>query len=68
MSERRVADPAFCRQTEAKEYTQETLDLTARVLGLNPEYQTGWGVRRRVLVEGLFPSLCVCSSLYPSMI
>ena len=44
-------------QTDAKDYTQETLELTARILGLNPEYQTGWGIRRRVLVEGLFPSL-----------
>ncbi|GAA5823785.1 hypothetical protein JCM11251_003293 [Rhodosporidiobolus azoricus] len=37
----------------AKEYTQETLDLTTRILSLNPEFQTGWGIRRRVLLNGL---------------
>ncbi|GAA5889200.1 hypothetical protein JCM6882_000673 [Rhodosporidiobolus microsporus] len=37
----------------AKDYTQETLDLTTRILSLNPEFQTGWGIRRRVLLNGL---------------
>ncbi|GAA5859386.1 hypothetical protein JCM1840_004591 [Sporobolomyces johnsonii] len=37
----------------AKEYTPASLQLTTRVLGLNPEFQTGWGMRRRILLDGL---------------
>ncbi|GAA5969469.1 hypothetical protein JCM11641_008124 [Rhodosporidiobolus odoratus] len=38
---------------KAKEHTQEALDLTARILSLNPEFQTGWGIRRRILLDGI---------------
>ncbi|GAA6003834.1 hypothetical protein JCM10207_006429 [Rhodosporidiobolus poonsookiae] len=37
----------------AKDYTQEALDLTTKILSLNPEFQTGWGIRRRILLDGL---------------
>ncbi|GAA5921947.1 hypothetical protein JCM3775_003430 [Rhodotorula graminis] len=34
-------------------YTHEALADTTRLLSLNPEFQTGWGVRRRILLKGL---------------
>ncbi|GAA5876847.1 hypothetical protein JCM16303_006307 [Sporobolomyces ruberrimus] len=37
----------------AKDYSNETLQLTTRVLGLNPEFHTGWSMRRRTLLQGL---------------
>ncbi|GAA5925058.1 hypothetical protein JCM1841_004061 [Sporobolomyces salmonicolor] len=40
-------------QMAAKNYTPASLQLTTRVLGLNPEFQTGWGMRRRILLDGL---------------
>lgn len=55
-------------QSDGKDYSQETLALTAKVLALNPEYQTAWGVRRRVLLEGVFPPLYVSSPLRASLI
>lgn len=33
------------------------------MLALNPEYQTAWGVRRRALLEGVFPPLYVFNPL-----
>ncbi|PRQ74295.1 hypothetical protein AAT19DRAFT_14648 [Rhodotorula toruloides] len=41
------------QKAASKEYTQEALDLTTRLLSLNPEFQTGWGIRRRILLSGL---------------
>ncbi|GAA6038431.1 hypothetical protein JCM8097_007647 [Rhodosporidiobolus ruineniae] len=40
-------------KARSKEYSQEALDLTTRILQLNPEFHTGWGIRRRILLEGL---------------
>ncbi|GAA5840690.1 hypothetical protein JCM9279_007404 [Rhodotorula babjevae] len=34
-------------------YTHDALADTTRLLSLNPEFQTGWGVRRRILLKGL---------------
>ncbi|KAI5478322.1 hypothetical protein MNV49_005277 [Pseudohyphozyma bogoriensis] len=36
-----------------KDYSKETLELSTRVLGINPEFVTGWSIRRRVLKEGI---------------
>ncbi|GAA5827627.1 hypothetical protein JCM3770_006876 [Rhodotorula araucariae] len=41
------------RKDAAHEYTHEALDGTTRLLSLNPEFQTGWGIRRRILLNGL---------------
>ncbi|SGY61639.1 BQ5605_C007g04581 [Microbotryum silenes-dioicae] len=38
--------------SKAEDYSQATLDLSTKVLQLNPEYQTGWSIRRRVLLRG----------------
>ncbi|GAA6061979.1 hypothetical protein JCM10212_005223 [Sporobolomyces blumeae] len=35
-----------------QDYSDETLALSARVLEINPEFQTGWGLRRNVLLNG----------------
>ncbi|GAA5942787.1 hypothetical protein JCM10213_002948 [Rhodosporidiobolus nylandii] len=40
-------------KAKAQEYTQDALDLTTKILSLNPEFQTGWGIRRRILLNGL---------------
>ncbi|GAA5891157.1 hypothetical protein JCM8208_002520 [Rhodotorula glutinis] len=34
-------------------YTLDALADTTRLLSLNPEFQTGWGIRRRILLKGL---------------
>ncbi|KAI9681290.1 MAG: Rab geranylgeranyltransferase [Caeruleum heppii] len=41
---------------QKREYTQETLDSTSKLLALNPEYYTIWNHRRRILLHGLFPA------------
>lgn len=46
-------------------YTQDALEGTTRLLSLNPEFQTGWGVRRRILLNGLLPQ-AACVPLLPS--
>lgn len=51
-----VFSGAFCAQRDNKEYTNEALELSAQVLALNPEFQTGWGIRRRILLDGIFPT------------
>ncbi|KAI9791834.1 MAG: Rab geranylgeranyltransferase [Peltula sp. TS41687] len=38
-----------------RQYTREALDLTSKLLKLNPEYYTIWNHRRRVLLHELFP-------------
>ncbi|GAA5859004.1 hypothetical protein JCM8547_003964 [Rhodosporidiobolus lusitaniae] len=43
-------------KAKAKEWTQETVDLAGRVLSLNPEFQTGWSIRRKALLGGSLPS------------
>ncbi|SCZ89240.1 BZ3500_MvSof-1268-A1-R1_Chr1-1g01051 [Microbotryum saponariae] len=39
-------------KSKTEDYSQATLDLSTKVLQLNPEYQTGWSIRRRVLLRG----------------
>ncbi|GAA5840852.1 hypothetical protein JCM5353_001991 [Sporobolomyces roseus] len=40
---------------KSEEYTNDTLQLSTNVLALNPEFHTGWAMRRRILVHGLLP-------------
>jgi geranylgeranyl transferase type-2 subunit alpha len=40
-------------QKKAKEYTREALDLTTKLLDLNPEFYTIWNYRRYILLNGL---------------
>lgn len=35
--------------------------MTTRVLSLNPEFQTGWSVRRRILLDGILAQACAPS-------
>ncbi|KAK4056981.1 Rab geranylgeranyltransferase [Microbotryomycetes sp. JL221] len=44
-------------KAQTQDYTSDTLALTSRVLLLNPEYQTGWSIRRRVLINGILPTM-----------
>ncbi|KAK4052442.1 hypothetical protein OIV83_002244 [Microbotryomycetes sp. JL201] len=44
-------------RSRAKDYSRETLALSARVLLINPEYQTGWSIRRRILLDAVLPSI-----------
>ncbi|GAA6011181.1 hypothetical protein JCM11491_006748 [Sporobolomyces phaffii] len=39
-------------QMRAQDYSDASLQLTTRVLGLNPEYHTGWSMRRTILLQG----------------
>ncbi|GAA6000724.1 Rab geranylgeranyltransferase BET4 [Rhodotorula paludigena] len=32
--------------------SDEALEATTRLLSLNPEFQTGWGIRRQILLDG----------------
>ncbi|GAA5940652.1 Rab geranylgeranyltransferase BET4 [Sporobolomyces koalae] len=36
----------------ANDHSQESLDLTTKILGMNPEYHTGWSQRRTILLQG----------------
>ncbi|KAF4125944.1 geranylgeranyl transferase type-2 subunit alpha [Geosmithia morbida] len=40
------------KKTSQKDYSQETLDLTSKLLRLNPEYYTIWNIRRRCITYG----------------
>lgn len=46
-------------QRDDKAHTKEALALSGQVLALNPEFQTGWGIRRRVLLDGVFDTMSV---------
>lgn len=46
-------------QKRAKDYSRAALDLTTRVLELNPEFPTAWNYRRRIIRDGLLNDLCV---------
>ncbi|KAM0790630.1 hypothetical protein ACM66B_004492 [Microbotryomycetes sp. NB124-2] len=45
------------QRSRDKDYSKETLELSARVLLINPEYQTGWSIRRRILLDSVLPSI-----------
>lgn len=49
----RDADQVYDVQDRNEVYTHDALADTTRLLSLNPEFQTGWGVRRRILLKGL---------------
>lgn len=38
----------------AKDYAQDTFDLSTKLLRANPEYYTIWNVRKRCLISGIF--------------
>ncbi|KAK9896279.1 rab-protein geranylgeranyltransferase [Cystobasidium minutum MCA 4210] len=55
----RIVDYTILREQLAhyranKEYTNDALTITSRVLVINPEYPTGWAFRRRILQRELF--------------
>ncbi|KAK4703874.1 geranylgeranyl transferase type-2 subunit alpha, partial [Phenoliferia sp. Uapishka_3] len=37
----------------AKDYSTTCLEVSTQVLSLNPEFQTGWGIRRTILLNGI---------------
>jgi len=39
-----------------KDWSKEALDLTLRVLRINPEHYTVWNYRRNILLNGVFPA------------
>lgn len=39
--------------------TQETFDLTSRMLHINPEFYTVWNYRRYIFVHAIFPKMYV---------
>ncbi|TGZ84246.1 protein prenylyltransferase [Ascodesmis nigricans] len=41
----------FQRKRTEKEYTKEALDVTAKVLKINPEFYTVWNYRREILLH-----------------
>lgn len=51
------ADAVLFGQRDREEWNAEALELSGKVLGHNPEFQTAWAVRRRVLLNGMLPDL-----------
>lgn len=43
-------------QRAGSSYTSDTLAISTEVLRLNPEFQTGWGIRRTILLALTAPS------------
>ncbi|GAA5991418.1 hypothetical protein JCM5350_006919 [Sporobolomyces pararoseus] len=41
------------QRMKGEDYSQETLRLTTKVLSLNPEFHTGWSMRRTILLKSL---------------
>mmetsp|Transcript_31868 Transcript_31868/g.98056 ORF Transcript_31868/g.98056 Transcript_31868/m.98056 type:complete len:103 (-) Transcript_31868:10-318(-) len=39
-------------QRQAKAYSQQALDMTAKALSFHPEFPTLWGYRREILLSG----------------
>ncbi|KAL8293778.1 hypothetical protein RQP46_000479 [Phenoliferia psychrophenolica] len=37
----------------SEDYSTDALELSTQVLSLNPEFQTGWGIRRTILLHGI---------------
>lgn len=44
-----------CTQKLNKDWSSESLDLTTKLLQINPELYTVWNYRRNILVKGIFP-------------
>ncbi|GAA5963404.1 hypothetical protein JCM3765_003058 [Sporobolomyces pararoseus] len=40
------------QKMQQENYSEETLGLTTKVLSLNPEFHTGWSMRRTILLKG----------------
>ncbi|EJT98480.1 rab-protein geranylgeranyltransferase [Dacryopinax primogenitus] len=51
-----LTDDVLARK-RASAFTQESFDLTTKLLGLNPELYSIWNYRRLILLNGLFPNL-----------
>ncbi|GAA5837000.1 hypothetical protein JCM3766R1_006501 [Sporobolomyces carnicolor] len=41
---------------KAEDYSQDSFNLTTKVLEMNPEFHTGWSMRRTILLKNLLPS------------
>ena len=62
----RVVRSWFFKQTvdlqkKKRDWSEEALDLTSRMLRLNPEFYTIWNYRRNILIHGIFPNKYVLS-------
>ncbi|KAJ7632209.1 rab-protein geranylgeranyltransferase [Roridomyces roridus] len=40
---------------KSNDWSRDTLDLTTRILRINPEFFTAWNYRRNILLSGIFP-------------
>ncbi|KAF8337487.1 rab-protein geranylgeranyltransferase [Cantharellus anzutake] len=47
---------AILDRRNAKDYSNEALESTTRLLQLNPEFYTIWNYRREIFLRGLFPN------------
>lgn len=52
-----------CSQVSDTQFDSVTLDLTTKLLRINPEYYTVWNARRRCLISG--PLATSCNKLLP---
>ena len=43
-------------QKKDSDFGRDSLDLTTRLLHVNPEFYTVWNYRRRILLNGIFPT------------
>ena len=51
-----VVNTVLYVQKKRKDWSKEALDLTLRVLRINPEHYTVWNYRRNILLNGVFPT------------
>ena len=52
--ERTFAD-VRAEQKKAKDWSEDALNLTTRLLHMNPEFYTIWNYRRDIFTNGIFP-------------
>lgn len=44
-------------QSVQQDYSNAALECSTRVLRLNPEFQSGWSARRRILIGGVLQNV-----------
>ncbi|KAI0747986.1 rab-protein geranylgeranyltransferase [Daedaleopsis nitida] len=56
LSEFRSLTEAVLARKKAADYGKDSLDLTTRLLHVNPEFYTVWNYRKHILLNGTFPT------------
>lgn len=51
-------------QRNTSDFSSDAFDLTTQILTLNPEFQTAWAFRRRILQFNLATDACVLDRMW----